>query len=80
MHSEDFDFIESGTGRWTVYAKSSYFALGAIEWVEGKNAYEYVPNSNGKLIKVTRGEKSRGELLEFCKERTAEKLESGGNR
>lgn len=82
MDTEELDFIQlmDGTDRWIVYAKNSNFGLGHVVWSDDKHAYDYLPNSNGKLMKITQRELSRNELTRFCKERTAEKEELGGNK
>src|ERR1019366_3179346 len=62
MHTEVFDFIENGSEKWLVYAKNSQCLLGTIEWREDKKLYDYVPNSNGKLMKVLHQPDARREL------------------
>ena len=79
MPTKELDFIPESGERWTVYAKDSYFALGHIVWSEDKKAYDFVPNSNGKLLKVTQQELIRNELIAFCEEQTAIRVEESGN-
>jgi len=80
MDTKELDFIVASEGRWYVYAKSSYFSLGYVEWSEQKKAYDYLPNSNGKLMKITQQEVCRQELIAFCKMKTEERQELGGNK
>jgi hypothetical protein len=80
MHTEVFDFIENGSEKWLVYAKNSQCLLGTIEWREDKKLYDYVPNSNGKLMKVLHQPDARRELQYFCETHTTERVEQQGNK
>lgn len=80
METEEVEFVEVEHEKWAVYAKNSTFPLGAIAWSDDKKAFDYIPNSNGKLMKITQREISRRELLAFCKEQTDKKIEQGGNK
>ena len=64
---------------WRVFAKDSMFQLGTIEWQEHDKKYDFVANANSKLMKLTQHEPMRSELLMFCRQQTAERLERGGN-
>ena len=67
--TKELDFIASAEPeKWTVYAKDSYFHLGHIAWSESKKAFDYFPNTNGKMLKITQHEVARIELLVFCGE------------
>jgi hypothetical protein len=81
METKELDFIAFETGdKWTVYAKNSYFLLGHVVWEADKKAYDFVPNANGKLTKITQQESARNELIAFCKEQTTARIEEAGNR
>jgi hypothetical protein len=79
MTTEALDFVQI-EDKWIVYAKNSQFVLGAIEWRDDKKAYDYAPNANGKLMKITQQEQTRNELLTFCRQQTQERVEAGGNK
>ena len=79
MESKDLDFIQDGDV-WKVFAKNSMFKLGTVEWVEGKKAYDFIPNSNAKFMKVTQDEGMKRELQRLCKEQTEARVETEGNK
>jgi len=76
----ELDFIPAGEAgeKWSVYAKNSYFLLGSVEWSESKNAYEYLPSTNGKMLHISSREPARAELFEFCRAQT--ELKRGGTK
>jgi hypothetical protein len=80
MDLHEFDFIPSPAGGWIVYAKSSYFNLGMLQWSEEKDTYDYVPNANGKMLHITNREAMRVELLAFIAEQNKLRAESAGNK
>lgn len=80
MITQELDFITVNEESWIVYAKNSMFNLGQIAWSEDKHAYDYQPNANGNMMKLTQREVARKELQEFCREKTAEREERGGNK
>jgi hypothetical protein len=73
--TKELDFIGTPEPeRWAVYAKDSYFILGHVAWSESKKAFDYFPNTNGKMMKITQQEVTRNELLQFCGEQTEIRL------
>ena len=73
--TKELDFIAAAEPeKWTVYAKDSYFSLGHVAWSESKKAFDYFPNTNGKMMKITQQEVARNELLQFCSEQAEIKL------
>jgi hypothetical protein len=77
METKSFDFVLTDD-KWQVFAKDSSFELGTIEWVRGK--YDFLPNTNAKMMKITRDEALRNELIQFCAEKGKEREEHGGNK
>lgn len=62
---------------WAVYAKDSSFKLGYILWDEDEKKFDYKPNANGNMLKITQRESARNQLLAFCDEQTKLKIQSG---
>lgn len=71
----DFQPLPSQEG-WVVYAKDSSFKLGYVLWDDDEKKFDYKPNANGNMLKITQRESARSQLIAFCDEQTKLKAQN----